>query len=51
MFAILLVGTFLPPLALSIYGAVFGLAAVIGQALGGLLISLDIMGLGGGRSS
>ena len=34
------------PLALSIYGAVFGLAAVIGQALGGLLISLDIMGLG-----
>lgn len=34
------------PLALSIYGAVFGLAAVIGQALGGLLIALDIMGLG-----
>lgn len=34
------------PLALSIYGAVFGLAAVIGQALGGLLISLNIMGLG-----
>lgn len=34
------------PLALSIYGAVFGLAAVIGQALGGVLISLDLMGLG-----
>ena len=34
------------PLALSIYGAIFGLAAVVGQALGGLLISLDLMGLG-----
>jgi MFS family permease len=34
------------PLALSLYGAVFGLAAVIGQALGGILISLDLMGLG-----
>lgn len=34
------------PLALSIYGAVFGLAAVVGQALGGFLISLDLMGLG-----
>jgi len=34
------------PLALSLYGAVFGLAAVIGQALGGVLISLDVMGLG-----
>lgn len=34
------------PLALGIYGAVFGLAAVVGQALGGLLISLDLMGLG-----
>jgi MFS family permease len=34
------------PLALSIYGAVFGLAAVVGQALGGVLISLDVMGLG-----
>ncbi|NIL16695.1 MFS transporter [Pseudomonas sp. AN3A02] len=34
------------PLALSLYGAVFGLAAVIGQALGGILISLDFMGLG-----
>lgn len=34
------------PLALSIYGAIFGLAAVVGQALGGSLIALDIMGLG-----
>lgn len=34
------------PLALSIYGAIFGLAAVIGQALGGVLISLDLVGLG-----
>lgn len=34
------------PLALSIYGAIFGLAAVVGQALGGVLISLDLMGLG-----
>ncbi len=34
------------PLALSVYGAVFGLAAVVGQALGGVLISLDLMGLG-----
>ncbi|MHC6225812.1 MFS transporter [Pseudomonas sp. X10] len=34
------------PLALSLYGAVFGLASVIGQALGGILISLDLMGLG-----
>jgi MFS family permease len=34
------------PLALSLYGAVFGMASVIGQALGGILISLDVMGLG-----
>lgn len=34
------------PLALGLYGAVFGLAAVIGQVLGGILISLDLMGLG-----
>src|SRR5690606_19661866 len=34
------------PLALSLYGAVFGLAAVIGQALGGILISFDLFGLG-----
>ncbi|WP_230982924.1 MFS transporter [Inquilinus limosus] len=34
------------PLALSLYGAVFGLASVVGQALGGILISLDLMGLG-----
>jgi MFS family permease len=34
------------PLALSLYGAVFGLAAVIGQALGGILISLDLFGMG-----
>lgn len=34
------------PLALSLYGAVFGLASVIGQALGGILISLDVIGLG-----
>ncbi|THC45304.1 MFS transporter [Massilia sp. Mn16-1_5] len=34
------------PLALSLYGAVFGLAAVIGQALGGVLISLDLFGMG-----
>lgn len=33
------------PRALSIYGAAFGLAAVIGQALGGVLISLDVLGL------
>ncbi|MBN3835513.1 MFS transporter [Burkholderia sp. Ac-20344] len=34
------------PLALSLYGAVFGLAAVIGQALGGILISLNLLNLG-----
>lgn len=34
------------PLALSLYGAVFGLASVVGQALGGTLISLDLLGLG-----
>lgn len=34
------------PLALSLYGAVFGLASVVGQALGGILISLDLMGMG-----
>lgn len=34
------------PLALSIYGAVFGLASVIGQALGGILIALNVMGMG-----
>ncbi|AXF12703.1 MFS transporter (plasmid) [Paraburkholderia graminis] len=34
------------PLALSLYGAVFGLAAVIGQALGGILISLNLFSLG-----
>lgn len=34
------------PLALSIYGAIFGLAAVVGQVLGGVLISLDVLGLG-----
>lgn len=34
------------PLALSLYGAVFGLASVIGQALGGILIALDLFGLG-----
>lgn len=34
------------PLALSLYGAVFGLAAVVGQALGGILISLDLLALG-----
>lgn len=34
------------PLALSIYGAVFGLASVIGQAMGGILISLNLFGLG-----
>lgn len=34
------------PLALSLYGAVFGLASVIGQALGGILISLNLFGLG-----
>lgn len=33
-------------LALSLYGAVFGLASVIGQALGGILIALDLFGLG-----
>lgn len=33
-------------LALSLFGAVFGLAAVIGQALGGVLISLNLFGLG-----
>lgn len=33
-------------LALSLYGAVFGLASVVGQALGGVLISLDVFGLG-----
>ncbi|WP_239952201.1 MFS transporter [Pantoea sp. Z09] len=34
------------PLALSLYGAVFGLAAVVGQALGGTLIALDLCHLG-----
>jgi MFS family permease len=34
------------PLALSLYGAVFGLASVIGQALGGILIALDLFGMG-----
>lgn len=34
------------PRALGLYGAVFGLASVIGQALGGILISLDLFGLG-----
>lgn len=34
------------PLALSIYGAVFGLASVIGQALGGFLIEVDVLGMG-----
>ena len=34
------------PRALSLYGAVFGLAAVIGQALGGILIALDLFGMG-----
>ncbi|WP_350029232.1 MFS transporter [Caballeronia sp. AZ10_KS36] len=33
-------------LALSLYGAVFGLAAVAGQALGGVLISLNLLNLG-----
>nr|WP_318380790.1 MFS transporter [uncultured Enterobacter sp.] len=34
------------PLALSLYGAVFGLASVIGQVLGGILISADLFHLG-----
>ena len=34
------------PLALSIYGAVFGLASVIGQVLGGILIAADLFHLG-----
>lgn len=34
------------PLALSLYGAVFGLASVIGQILGGILISADLFHLG-----
>lgn len=34
------------PRALSLYGAVFGLAAVVGQALGGVLISLNLLNLG-----
>jgi MFS family permease len=34
------------PLALSLYGAAFGLASVVGQALGGILISLNLMNLG-----
>lgn len=34
------------PLALSIYGAVLGLASVIGQVLGGILISADLFHLG-----
>lgn len=34
------------PRALGIYGAVFGLAAVFGQALGGTLIALDLFGQG-----
>lgn len=34
------------PFALSIYGAVFGLASVIGQVMGGILISADLFHLG-----
>lgn len=34
------------PLALSIFGAVFGLASVIGQVLGGILISVNLFHLG-----
>lgn len=34
------------PFALSIYGAVFGLASVIGQVVGGILISADLFHLG-----
>jgi len=34
------------PRALGLYGAVFGLASVIGQALGGVLIALNVFGLG-----
>ena len=34
------------PLALSLYGAAFGLASVVGQALGGVLISLNLFGMG-----
>lgn len=34
------------PRALSLYGAVFGLASVIGQALGGVLISLNLFDMG-----
>jgi MFS family permease len=34
------------PRVLSIYGATFGLGAVAGQALGGVLINLDLFGLG-----
>jgi MFS family permease len=34
------------PRALSLYGALFGLAAVVGQMLGGVLISLSPFGLG-----
>lgn len=34
------------PFALSLYGAVFGLAAVVGQVLGGVLISLNLLGMG-----
>jgi MFS family permease len=34
------------PRVLSFYGAAFGLGAVVGQALGGVLIGLDLFGLG-----
>ncbi|WP_446471064.1 MFS transporter [Xenorhabdus stockiae] len=34
------------PRALGIYGAIFGLASVVGQVFGGMLISLNIFGLG-----
>ncbi|GAA1859934.1 MFS transporter [Pseudonocardia ailaonensis] len=33
-------------LALGFHGAVFGLAAVLGQSLGGLLVAADVFGLG-----
>ena len=37
--------------AFGIYGMTLGLAAVLGQLIGGLLIQADVLGLGGAPAS